>query len=233
MKSFAVVIPAGGSGSRFDSRKKKQFTEFAGSSLLYWSLKGFLEPIEPFTLTKIVIAIPEDTSSEERKDMPSHDRIEYVTGGNTRQLSVLNGLKALHTSGFKGTVLVHDAARPLWLQKDVLTLLNKIDQTGEGALLASTVPDTLKHCHDLIVLNTEDRSKRYLAQTPQGAPFEKLYNLSLKAVQENIKVTDDASILEAYSEKVHIIPGDRWNIKLTNPEDRDLFEFLLKKRNLN
>ena len=66
------------------------------------------------------------------------------------------------------------------------------------------------------MVKTIDRSKIYQVQTPQAFEFNKILELSQK---NNKPVTDDASIYENAEEEVHVIPGERQNIKITKSED--------------
>ena len=48
----------------------------------------------------------------------------------------------------------------------------------------------------------------------------------------DIEFTDEASMLEALGEPVHIVPGERTNIKVTHQEDLELVDAILRARKL-
>jgi 2-C-methyl-D-erythritol 4-phosphate cytidylyltransferase len=219
---IAVVIPAGGSGTRFDKNKKKQFYTYKNKSLLWWSLQPFKSLDK--RLYKIIIAIPDDLSDDEKSQLPKDKEITYCLGGPSRQESVMNALKVLKDNQFEGICIVHDAARPCLGVPQLNALIDKIDKTDEGAVLCVKVSDTIKKADDsLEVLQTVDRSQLWAAQTPQGGPFNKLYQANLDAISSGDKVTDDASILELAGIKVHIVEDSKKNLKITSSEDWDLF----------
>ena len=67
-----------------------------------------------------------------------------------------------------------------------------------------------------------DRSKLRIIQTPQvfnATALRKAYEQEFSAA-----FTDDASVVEAMGEFVHIVEGNRENIKITTP-----FDFVLAK----
>ncbi len=220
--SVAVIIPAGGSGSRLDKKNKKQFFRHKGESLLWWSIQPFYALKE--NLYKIIVAIPDQLSDEEKECLPQSESISYCIGGATRQESVMNGLEKLAEQSFGGTCIVHDAARPCLNKTHLIKMVEKIDESNEGAMLCVKVSDTVKRSNnDLNVVATVDRSNLWLAQTPQGAPFEKLYRANQLVVRDKVHVTDDASILEYAEIPVHIVEDSKKNRKITCREDWSLF----------
>ena len=70
-----------------------------------------------------------------------------------------------------------------------------------------------------------DRSKYFGAQTPQI-----FYSEQLKAAYTqgyDTLFTDDASVAERYGIPLAFTPGERYNIKITTPEDLTLAAALL------
>ena len=73
---------------------------------------------------------------------------------------------------------------------------------------------------------TVPRDKYKLVQTPQVfnvALLQKAYNQEFTDM-----FTDDASVVEALGERVHLVEGNRENIKLTTPFDLKLAEMLIE-----
>ena len=62
-------------------------------------------------------------------------------------------------------------------------------------------------------------------QTPQVFDAGVLKNAYKQAF--STAYTDDASVVEASGVAVHVVPGDRINLKITTPEDLRLAEGLL------
>ena len=73
---------------------------------------------------------------------------------------------------------------------------------------------------------TVPRDQYKLVQTPQ------VFDVALlrRAYQQEYTdgFTDDASVVESLGERVHLVEGNRENIKLTTPFDLKLAEMLLE-----
>jgi len=68
-----------------------------------------------------------------------------------------------------------------------------------------------------------DRARYRLVQTPQ------VFGVSLvkRAYRQNFdpQFTDDATVMEAMGETIHLVEGDPVNIKITNASDLAMAEF--------
>lgn len=226
--NVAVVIPAGGSGSRMGIDAPKQLMMHRGKSLLEWSLLPFLSLGS--RLDCIVVALPKNIF----EDPPAwllelSQQVILCVGGKTRQDSVHEGFYQLVLRGLQGSIwLVHDAARPLLEAQDLNRLIDKIESTQEGALLALPVRDTIKRAnsHSEIVA-TVDRNLLWQAQTPQGGLGHQLWKASLSAKKDGRPVTDDAALMEQVGQRVHLVEGHPLNFKITHPHDWELFQRLV------
>ena len=99
---------------------------------------------------------------------------------------------------------------------------------ADGAVVpATTINETVKRVESDYVLATIDRSKLYLAQTPQVFRYSLILDAYLKASSKKECFTDDASVVEAAGYKIKIVDGDPNNIKITTPRDLDLMRYLL------
>jgi 2-C-methyl-D-erythritol 4-phosphate cytidylyltransferase/2-C-methyl-D-erythritol 2,4-cyclodiphosphate synthase len=203
----ALLLVAAGSGSRFGTATPKQFLPLAGMPVIRRAALrlapevDLLQPVgEPEPITAALAGIP---------------HLPVVTGGTTRQESVLAGLEALAAEAPEW-VLVHDAARPFVPAGTVGALMAALRQTP-GAIPAVPIADTLKRGDaDGRVVTTEPRRNLYRAQTPQAFHFPLLLRLHRAAPPG---ATDDAAILEAAGFAVTLVPGSEDNIKLTYEDD--------------
>ncbi len=162
----------------------------------------------------------ENEISEYRKGRSGADEmsIEVIGGGQTRQESVYKGLLHLSKTGERPDfVLVHDAARPFLTEKLISDTIASVIEHG-ACTVAVPVSDTVKRVDGNSVIETIDRSNLVAVHTPQGARFDWLLDAHETARSNNISATDDAFILEQ-SHEVKIVSGDRYNIKVTVPED--------------
>ncbi|WP_456437460.1 2-C-methyl-D-erythritol 4-phosphate cytidylyltransferase [Desulfurobacterium sp.] len=225
-----AIIPAAGRGKRFGG--KKQFIEVGGKAIIEFTLKPFEE--SPF-IDKIVVVAPEESIPEMELRVKDFSKVEAVIpGGCERQESVFNGLK--YIDGRCSEVVVHDGVRPLVTKRMIDELVSAYQEYGvEGVITAVKPKDTVKAVgaslegSDFLVKETLNREKLILVQTPQLFNFEVLIECHRKAAEEGFWGTDDASLLERYGYTVVAIKGDYRNIKITMPEDIDIFRVFLNQ----
>lgn len=223
-----AILPAAGIGRRMGSPIPKQYLTLAGKPVIQHSMEKLLRVS---ALRELVIALhPEDEHFEKLK-LPD-DRLSLVSGGDTRQESVLNALIAMSTRAkHDDIVLIHDAVRPCVLVEDIERLLESIAGQDAGALLATPQDNTLKTVDRAGKLEeTVDRSRYWQALTPQGFPYGLMLEAMQEAVAAGMAITDEASAIEAKGLRPLLVEGDRNNIKITRESDLHLAEAILKSQ---
>jgi len=229
MKHFALIVAAGKS-ERMNSPLPKPYLKINGLTVLENALKVFLnaESIE-----KIVVVVSENDQHFQTLSISHHPKIIRATGGATRLLSSLAGLKALASFANSGDwIWEHDAARPCFTQKDfdaALALLSQ-NKIKDGLVLAYPAIDTLKQIDSGApdtIHHTLDRSSIWQAATPQIFPYETFTKALTEAQSRTQITTDSASALEATGAKLQILKCDRSNIKITEASDLVLANFYL------
>jgi len=202
-ESFAAIIVAAGSGTRFG--RSKHDLELADMPLWRWSVDAFDEA----GASEVVVV----------GDVPGG-----VPGGMRRRDSVRAGLDAL-TSG-SPIVLIHDAARPLVGARLIGAVVAALTGTGvQGAIPGIPVTDTIKRRDGRHVLETVDRRDLVAVQTPQGFLTDALMDAHRAFPGDD--ATDDAALVELNGGSVVIVDGDRTNIKITFPCDLTIAEAIL------
>ncbi|MDW7730399.1 MAG: 2-C-methyl-D-erythritol 4-phosphate cytidylyltransferase [Bacillota bacterium] len=219
----AAIIAAAGAGLRMLSETRKQYMRLEGMPVLVRSVKLFCDRPDFET---VAVVIPAGDEAEVRallEPFCSSERLLFVEGGQTRQVSVSKGLKALPPSA--GLVCIHDAARPL---ASVVLLEKLLAAAAEYGAAVPVIPlnDTLKEIDpEGFITATLPRDKLRLVQTPQvfrRAIIEKAYREAFA------NATDDASLVELAGFVVRTVPGELTNFKITTPLDIALAALLLK-----
>jgi 2-C-methyl-D-erythritol 4-phosphate cytidylyltransferase/2-C-methyl-D-erythritol 2,4-cyclodiphosphate synthase len=212
---IAVILVAGGFGSRFGAGTPKQFLVIAGKPVI----RHAAEALAPYA----ALIQPVGDEAAIAAALAGIGHLPVVSGGATRQDSVRAGLEALaalEPERVPDIVLVHDAARPVVPAGTVPALLAALE-LAPGAIPAVPVADTLKRARDhenrRAIAATVPRGGLFRAQTPQGFRFVTL--LALHRADRDRTATDDAALLEAAGETVLLVAGAESNIKLTYPED--------------
>lgn len=224
MKTVSVIIAAAGSGTRMGGIPK-QLSDLNGKPVIIHSMEVF-DRIE--AVTEIIVVTRTEYTRTIRSAAEKYGitkPLKFAEGGDTRQQSVINGLK--QASPKTELIAVHDAARPLVKEEYVLRCIRDAEIFG-GAVLGVPVKDTIKEAEGGLVKDTPDRSRLYIIQTPQIFSRE-LYVKGVNfALRNELDFTDDCQLAESVGGTVNITMSDYCNIKITTPEDMKIAEILSK-----
>jgi 2-C-methyl-D-erythritol 4-phosphate cytidylyltransferase len=227
----SALIVAAGQGVRMGTGPRKQYRLLAGFPVLAHCMKAFdaCEAIE-----KIILVVPEDETEFCRNQIvqPAGFRkpVKIVTGGLRRQDSVFNGLSAIHAQ--EGIVLIHDGVRPLVDEKLIMRCIEGA-RKWKACIPVIPVSDTLKQIdRNEVIGGTIARDIYFLAQTPQAFDLSLIREAHTTARHNGWQATDDASLVEQLGRPVHIVSGEKYNLKITTPEDMILIELLLSRSNI-
>ena len=149
MSTWAIVVAAG-TGTRFGDRK--QYQPLRGARVLDWALREAVGRCDG-----VVLVVPPDQVGTEE---PSATTI--VAGGETRSMSVRNGLAAVPEGA--DVIVVHDAARPVPMPEVWDRVLAAVAAGADAAVPAVPVTDTLREVGGKAV----DRGRFVAVQTPQA-----------------------------------------------------------------
>jgi 2-C-methyl-D-erythritol 4-phosphate cytidylyltransferase/2-C-methyl-D-erythritol 2,4-cyclodiphosphate synthase len=212
--NVAAVVVAAGRGERAGSGVPKQYREIAGVPIIRQSVLALLGVPAIRSIQPVVH--PED-DGKFADALGGLKTLPPVSGGATRQASVLAGLEAL-VPRRPDVVLVHDAARPFASP----SLIERAIVAGEkgAAVPALAVTDTVKTVDNAFVTSTLDRNTLRTIQTPQAFRFDFLLEAHRKAAAAGRNdFPDDASLAEWAGMRVSVFEGEPENIKLTTPDD--------------
>jgi 2-C-methyl-D-erythritol 4-phosphate cytidylyltransferase len=220
---FFALIPCAGHGSRAGTTGPKQYEPIAGRPMVMHTLAAFAAVKR---IAKTLVVVTQGDGFFTRNFAPV---TAAACGGETRAISVVNGLHELRKLGAdsRDWVLVHDAARCLITPQLIDSLIDACLEDPVGGLLAQKLPDTLKSEEGGRVAATLGREDKWLAQTPQMFRIGRLIEALEQAGDE---VTDEASAIEAVGQRPLLVPGSSQNFKVTYPDDFALAEAVLKGR---
>jgi 2-C-methyl-D-erythritol 4-phosphate cytidylyltransferase/2-C-methyl-D-erythritol 2,4-cyclodiphosphate synthase len=212
----AAVVVAAGRGVRAGGSFPKQYKEIAGEPVLRHSLLLFAQDARIDAIQPVIH--PDDRALFDR----AAERLAVlppVHGGATRQASVRAGLEAL-VPREPEIVLVHDAARP-FASPALISRAIEAAEAADAAIPGIPVSDTVKAVDDVgDVVETLDRMRLRIIQTPQAFRFPKLLDAHRRAAAQGREgFTDDAALAEWAGLKVCVFEGEAGNVKLTTAED--------------
>lgn len=219
MKKFALIV-AGGSGSRMNDAVPKQFLELQGLPILMYTFDVF-KKYDPYI--EFILVLPENQVEYWKELCVTHNfktKYKLGFGGETRFQSVKNGLELIAEEGI---VFIHDGVRPLVSEQTIHNCYITSVEKG-NALPVVPVAESVRFANR-DGNKAVDRSNYFLVQTPQTFKT----GIIQKAYQQNFShsFTDDASVLEKLGETIHLVEGNRENIKITFPEDLSIAKSFL------
>lgn len=219
MARCAVLILAGGSGSRVGSETPKQYLNLGGKAVIRHTVDVFNTHPSVDIVQVVIGANDRDRCAEALAGVSLPDP---VTGGATRQDSGYRGLQALEADS-PDYVLIHDAARPFVDHATIDRVIAALE-IHQAALPAVPVADTLKRGagKPAMVEATVDRKDLWRAQTPQGFRYPEILAAHRNAV--GLELTDDTAIAEHAGMAVALIEGNDTNFKITTREDMERAE---------
>ncbi len=225
-----AIVPAAGRGERFapTAPAPKQYASLRGRTMIEWSIGGLLA--EPRIEATVVVVAPGDAHWPVIAQRLAGARLMSAFGGATRQISVRNGLGALHGRARPDDwVFVHDAARPCVSAREIQDLLAALDGRVAGAVLAVPIVDTIKR-ESGAGIETVDRKGLWRALTPQVFRYGELCAALDRAADAGATVSDEAQAMERAGIGAALIAGSAFNIKVTRAEDLDAAAAILQIR---
>ena len=225
-----LIVTAGGHGSRMGTDVPKQFLSLGGKAILQRTIERFLEACPDI---RVLTVLPREHFSRWKEYCTIHNfnvPQTLVAGGITRFHSVRNALAKVPDGAW---VAIHDGVRPFVSKELIVRMFERM------ALCRSLIPvlpvtDTLKVLDRdretgllrAAPLERLDRSRIFGAQTPQIFRSEDLKAAYAEAYDP--LYTDDASVASHIEIPLSFIEGERFNIKITTPEDLVLAEAILQ-----
>ena len=188
----------------------KQFLLLAGLPIIMHSIKAFTD-FDPEI--QVVVALPENYFSfwiDQCEKFNFTTRHKLSKGGVSRFHSVKNALEHIPDNTI---VAIHDAVRPLVSGKTIETGFRNALTFG-NAVPVIPVNESIRWT-DGLKNQQVDREKLRIIQTPQVFDAGLIKKAYQRVTSDDF--SDDASVVEAMGEPIHLFEGNRENIKITHP----------------
>lgn len=218
----ALVLVAGGSGSRMGGALPKQYLVLEGKPIIVRTLEKFLT-FDPDMEVVVVLADAHRPLWNSMVSPHIHGPgIQLASGGKSRFHSVKQGLELI---GMDRVVGIHDAVRPL-VSLDTLERTYAMAEKSGGAIPVTEMVESVRLVLAEGASELVDRSRLKRVQTPQVFRSELIKEAYRAAGHTDF--TDDASVYEAFAGKINLVEGNSQNIKITTPTDLKLASLLIQ-----
>ena len=229
IKNIAIIL-SGGIGKRFGHNIPKQFIEIAGKPVIAHTVDVFEKNAH---IDEIAIVTHEDYISEIENIVCKHNwqKVKKILkGGKERYESSLSAINAYQQFS-QYNLILHDAVRPLVSDRIINDVVHALEQYN-AVTVAIPCIDTIYQVDEYqqFIKDIPQRSCLFRAQTPQAfkaATIQKAYQQALE--DPDFTSTDDCGAVTKYlpDEKIFVVRGEEYNMKLTCKEDIYMFEKLL------
>ena len=232
MDKRIAFITAGGHGERMHEQTPKQFLALYDVPIIVHTLMKF----EQSDSIDVILVVCLSGWVEQLKEMAAKYKITklvaVVEGGGNSQESIYNGVKYLLDNGYDSDdiVMVHESVRPFITGKIISDNINTCMEKGnavtvirgnESYLFSENAISSDKHFM---------RESMYMVQTPQTFRLGIIYKAIEEAKEKGI-LSQSLYILMSQLNytPLYLVDGDRFNLKLTYPEDLRIFELIISE----
>lgn len=224
-----ALIFAGGTGIRMSSKSlPKQFLKYAGKPILIYTLERF-EMHPDIDSIAVVCLSGWEKELEKQINCWQIEKVKWlVTGSDTSQKSIFNGLQVLKESGITDDtiILIHDGVRPLVDDEIISNNIETVKKYGNCITVAREHETFIQVDPNDCILSVGNRGVMRVAKAPQSFYYGEIFKNHQKAHVDGKTFIDSASMMFFYGIKLHTIECGSNNIKVTLPSDFYIFKAL-------
>ena len=222
----SAIITCAGKGVRFGSNKL--LVKLNGITVLEKTVREFIHP----AVDEVVVTVSQEYHDVYEDILVTKAKlpVTLVQGGHERFVSAMLGLAA--TSG--SMIMVHDGVRPFVNAELINRVLDAGVEHGAAMLGTPTVVQLKLVDDDEYITGSLDRAHSWLGQTPQVFRRELLETAYAKAMDDHYaRVSDDADLVAEFAgQRVKIVKGEDYNIKITTRTDLIIADQLMAQADL-
>lgn len=236
MSTIAIII-AGGVGNRMGQCIPKQFINVYDKPILMYTLDGFQKHPMVDAIEVVCIEGWENVVWSYAKQY-NISKLKWIApGGASGQESIRNGVFNLEDKcSANDIIIIHDGIRPL-VDAAVLTdVINKAQRYGNAVT-------SLPYNEQIFVISQDDettttefipRETLRRVSTPQAYKFKLLDEKYHEAFKKGIGIKGSHytnTMMVELGVRLHFAAGSDKNIKLTTPDDMEIFKGYLSRKN--
>ena len=226
--NIALII-AGGKGLRMQQEIPKQFITVNEKPVIVYTMEAFQRHADIDAIAVVCIEGWENILAAYAKQYHITKLRHIIPGGENGQGSIRNGVFELEKHyGRDDLVLVHDAIRPMLSTEIISSCIATATQYG-SAIAVVPCQEAMLETQDQVSTNSSyPRANLKRTQTPQGFPIGVLADAHREALERGITNSiASCTLMVELGKTIYFSAGSEKNIKLTTPEDIDIFRALL------
>jgi 2-C-methyl-D-erythritol 4-phosphate cytidylyltransferase len=226
VKNIAIIF-AGGVGSRMGANIPKQFMKVYGKEIVIHTLERFQynDNIDLIYVGCIEEYIHELELMVQKYHISKIPMDGIVPGGTSGQDTIYKILKKARQDNPGDSIcLIHDGVRPL-INDDVINAnIKSVEEYGSAVTVTRAFETPILSVDGEEVSEVLERNLVYTAQAPQSFRLDEILNAhekirSTELGYNNSKIVDSCSLMKECGNSVHLVEGNRGNIKVTTLDD--------------
>lgn len=222
-----LFLMMGGSGTRLGAAIPKQFLEVNGRPIYQFVLDLYAK----YSVVDRVVIINNSKWNDFLKNQLCRKKypfdIDVVNGGTSRSESIKNGVlfvNKMMKNNADSCILIHDTTHPYLDSQATEELIALIEGKYSAATLVTHVWDTVYRCEESHISETLKRENIGVGASPEAFKFSFLKKLFIDEVADINQYTSVGNYAQAKGEKIGIVWSSLTNLKITYPEDLNIFK---------
>lgn len=233
--NIALII-AGGVGARMGQDIPKQFLHINDKPVIIYTLDVFQKHPNIDEIEVVCLDGWHDVLKAYARQFGITKLVNVVSGGLNGQDSIRNGIMDIVSRHHndEDIVCIHDSIRPMVSLDVISDNLRVCKEKGNATTVVPCNTAMLKSEDAVVATSQLSRDMVKMTQTPQSFHLNELVEAHKEALQKGITASvASCTMYVELGRKVFLSNGSEKNIKLTTPDDIDMFKALLLTRRDN
>ena len=228
--NIALII-AGGGGARMQAAIPKQFLTVFDKPIIAYTMEKFEKHPAVDVIAVVCLEGWDNILASYAKQYKITKLKHIIPAGQVGQESIKNGIMELAKHYDQNDiVLIHDAIRPNISADIISDCIGSIEKNGFTVVVVPCNEAMMETYDNVSSEKAFPRDHLKRTQTPQGARLGALVALLEKAKEMGItNSVATCTLVTEVGQKIYFSAGSDKNIKITTPEDIDIFKALLKQ----
>ena len=226
VKNIAIIF-AGGVGSRMGSEIPKQFLQVYGKEIIIHTLEKFQynDNVDLIYVGCVEEYIHDFEQMVQKYHITKIPVDGIIPGGTSGQDTIYKVLKRAREDNPGDSIcLIHDGVRPLITDDLINKCIKSVQEYGSAVTVTKAFETPIISEDGDKVKEVLPRKFVYTAQAPQSFRLDDILaaHEKIRATEEgydNPRIVDSCSLMKECGNTVHIVEGNRGNIKVTTLDD--------------
>lgn len=225
-----ALLTAAGSGTRMGQAIPKQFLHVNDKPIIVYTMERFQQNAQVDAIAVVTLPAWAEFIRTYARQFGITKLELVVSGGETGQESIRNGLNAIAEKYQDGdvVVMIHDGNRPM-ISDTIISDSLRVFQEKGNAVAVIPCTEVVFNCQNGKEATKEiPREELWRTQTPHTFTLQKLLWACEQAQQKGMTgMAAMCQLMARLGETLYFSKGSEKNLKLTTMDDMDIFKSLL------